>query len=122
MGTAVGAFAQSEAKRVITGTVVALEQGDAIPGVSVTFDETESRDRVLCIAPETDGVLLELSKRFADGWLGCSPEAIALTTDKLALFEHWRKHGVRTPATSDREPTRCEAFPVVWKPRDGCCR
>lgn len=92
----------------------------AIPGMSVTFDEDAPRDRVLCIAPETDGVLLELSKRFADGWLGCSPEAIALTTDKLALFEHWRKHGVRTPATSDREPTPCEAFPVVWKPRDGC--
>lgn len=92
----------------------------AIPAVSVTFDEAAPRDRVLCIAPETGGVLLELSKRFAVGWLGCSPEAIALTTDKLALFEHWRMHGVRTPATSDREPTRCEAFPVVWKPRDGC--
>lgn len=92
----------------------------AIPGVSVTFREEDPRDRVLCIAPETDGVLLALSKRLADGWLGCSPEAIALTTDKLALFQHWRKHGVRTPATSDREPTRCEAFPVVWKPRDGC--
>src|SRR5207249_11002747 len=27
--------------------------------------------------------------------------------------------GSRTPATSEREPTACEAFPVVWKPRDG---
>jgi uncharacterized protein YbaA (DUF1428 family) len=40
MGTAVGAFAQSEAKKVITGTVVALEQGDGIPGVSVVVKGT----------------------------------------------------------------------------------
>jgi len=40
MGTAVGAFAQSETKRVITGTVVALEQGDGIPGVSVVVKGT----------------------------------------------------------------------------------
>jgi predicted ATP-grasp superfamily ATP-dependent carboligase len=92
----------------------------AIPDCSVTFDEAAERDMVIAIAPETDGVLLQLSERFADGWLGCSPEAIALTTDKLALANHWRANGVRTPATTDRDPTPCEAFPVVWKPRDGC--
>src|SRR5262249_32207778 len=42
-----------------------------------------------------------------------------LSADKLALASHWRERGVRTPATTDREPTACEAFPVVWKPRDG---
>ena len=92
----------------------------AIPGTSVTFDENAPRDRALIIAPETGGVLLQLAERFADGWLGCTPEAIALATDKLAMFQHWREHGVRTPATTDREPTRCEALPVIWKPRDGC--
>ena len=92
----------------------------AIPGTSVTFDENAPRDHALIIAPETGGVLLQLAERFADGWLGCTTEAIALATDKLALFQFWREHGVRTPATTDREPTRCEAFPVIWKPRDGC--
>ncbi|MCE9568079.1 MAG: ATP-grasp domain-containing protein [Planctomycetes bacterium] len=51
--------------------------------------------------------------------LGPSFHAIQLTSDKLALSQHWREHGVRTPATTDREPTRCEVFPVVWKPQDG---
>ena len=31
------------------------------------------------------------------------------------MFQHWREHGVRTPATTDREPTRCEALPVIWE-------
>jgi len=51
--------------------------------------------------------------------LGPSLDAIKLTSDKLALSQHWREHGVRTPATTDREPTRCDVFPVVWKPQDG---
>ena len=42
-----------------------------------------------------------------------------LTSDKLALADRWRAHGVPTPATTARAPTACEAFPVVWKPRDG---
>lgn len=56
----------------------------------------------------------------SDRPLGCTPDAIRLTADKLALANHWRTHGVPTPATTDRDPTPCEAFPVVWKPRDGC--
>ncbi|QJW99895.1 ATP-grasp domain-containing protein [Frigoriglobus tundricola] len=107
-----------------------------VPGVEVvTLDRFEGADpgheirRVaercdwaLVIAPETDGQMDR------DCWavrasgcrlLGSSPGAIRATTDKLALAERWRGHGVRTPATTEREPTVCEAFPVVWKPRDG---
>jgi predicted ATP-grasp superfamily ATP-dependent carboligase len=51
--------------------------------------------------------------------LGPASEVVRLAADKLALAEHWRERGVPTPATTDREPTACEAFPVVWKPRDG---
>jgi tyramine---L-glutamate ligase len=91
-----------------------------IPDCDVTFDEREPHDLAIVIAPETDGVLLEVTNRFAQRLLGCSPEAVALTSDKLALATHWRERGVRTPATTDRDPTPCEAFPVVWKPRDGC--
>jgi predicted ATP-grasp superfamily ATP-dependent carboligase len=51
--------------------------------------------------------------------LGPSSDAIQLTSNKLRLSEHWREHGVPTPASTDREPTGCEPFPVVWKPIDG---
>jgi predicted ATP-grasp superfamily ATP-dependent carboligase len=44
---------------------------------------------------------------------------VKLTSDKLALADHWREYGVPTPATTEREPTACAAFPFVWKPRDG---
>lgn len=93
-----------------------------IPDCEVTFDDAKSDacDAGIVIAPETDGVLLSLVKRFSKNLVGCSPEAIALTADKLSLAEHWRANRVRTPATTDREPTPCELFPVVWKPRDGC--
>ena len=88
-----------------------------LPGVEVVFTE---HDLAVVIAPETDGVLLELANRFAATILGPTPAAIALTSDKLALCTHWRECGIPTPAATDREPTPCEAFPVVWKPRDGC--
>jgi predicted ATP-grasp superfamily ATP-dependent carboligase len=76
----------------------------------------------LVIAPEFDSNLVDRCRWVeADEGrlLGPSLEAIGLTSDKLALAEHWRAQGVPTPATSDREPTACEEFPVVWKPRDG---
>ena len=76
----------------------------------------------LIIAPETDGVLANFALAAVvteRAWLGSSVEAIQLASDKLALAQHWRAHGVRTPATSDRGSTACDAFPVVWKPRDG---
>jgi predicted ATP-grasp superfamily ATP-dependent carboligase len=78
-------------------------------------------DVCLVIAPECDDTLLRLRKLvpLRCEFLGSSVEAIALTSDKLALAEHWRKCGIPTPATSDRQPTACEAFPLVWKPRDG---
>jgi tyramine---L-glutamate ligase len=52
--------------------------------------------------------------------LGPDLTAIQLTTSKSMLAQHWRERGVPTPATTYREPTACEAFPVVWKPEDGC--
>src|SRR5205814_1267149 len=107
-----------------------------IPGVEVELwqDSTEEDhehaiwqvaercDRSVIIAPELGG---ELERCCWSIWtsagrlLGPAPEAVRLTSDKLALADHWRAHGVPTPATTDREPTACEDFPVVWKPRDG---
>lgn len=76
----------------------------------------------LVIAPETDAELLRFTSRVPGGGanlLGPTVEAVRLTSDKLALAEYWREHDVPAPATTDRAPTPCEAFPVVWKPRDG---
>jgi tyramine---L-glutamate ligase len=91
----------------------ALIPDRAIPGES---------DWHLIIAPEFENTLLDLTERSVEAGnqiLGSSAEAIRLTSDKLSLAEHWREQGIPTPATSEREPTACELFPVVWKPRDG---
>jgi predicted ATP-grasp superfamily ATP-dependent carboligase len=79
-------------------------------------------DWSMVIAPEIDGILSESVEFLLENncpVLAPSNDAIALTSNKLQLANHWREHGVRTPATSDREPSECEAFPLVWKPRDG---
>jgi predicted ATP-grasp superfamily ATP-dependent carboligase len=79
-------------------------------------------DWTVLIAPAFDdclGRLAEVVQRVGGCLLGPTIETIRLVSDKFALFKHWREHGVPTPATSDREPTGCEAFPVVWKPRAG---
>src|SRR5262249_2385474 len=78
-------------------------------------------DWTLVIAPETDETLLHDARTVESHgrFLGPSRRAIELTSDKLALAAHWRTHEGSTPATTDREPTACEAFPVVWKPQDG---
>jgi predicted ATP-grasp superfamily ATP-dependent carboligase len=80
-------------------------------------------DWSLVVAPEFDGILTTRSRWVRDAGgrlLGPDVAAVELTSDKFALHDHWRAHGVPTPATTDRTPTPCEAFPVVWKPRDGC--
>jgi hypothetical protein len=79
----------------------------------------------LVIAPETDGVLERLTREvIAVGGrlLGPDPDAIALTSDKLRLADHWHRHGIRTPQTvaiEDLAPTVPPLFPIVLKPRDG---
>lgn len=87
------------------------------------FDElVEDSDWALVIAPESDELLA--SRACAVEWsgnrlLGPSRTAIERTADKFSLAEHWRACGVPTPATTERAPTECESFPVVWKPVDG---
>ena len=98
-----------------------------VAGVSVSVypDDTVRNEPgwwQLLIAPEFNGILVQLVEGVAVSGrplLGPSVEATRLTSDKLRLAAHWRAHDIPTPATTDREPTACEAFPVVWKPRDG---
>jgi predicted ATP-grasp superfamily ATP-dependent carboligase len=102
--------------------------GVEVVGLEATMDDealalfARTADWSLVIAPELDGELLRLAglvEECGGRLLGPCIEAIRLTSDKLALANHWREHGIPTPATTDRAPTTCEAFPVVLKPRDG---
>jgi len=93
-----------------------------IPAVEVLVCADKTADWSLVIAPESDGILFQTARQMFDRrsqLLGSSLATIQLCTDKLALSHHWREHSIPTPATTDREPTRCEVFPVVWKPQDG---
>lgn len=91
-----------------------------IAGIEVVFDGES--DAQIVIAPEFDDIHLAHTREVeASGGnlIGPNSFAVELTSDKLRLAEHWRENGVPTPATSGREPTVCEVFPIVWKPRDG---
>ena len=86
------------------------------------FRELAKRaDWTLVVAPETGGELEHLAREVLKAGgklLGPSPDAIALTTDKLHLSRHWTKHRVPQifTAPADDRPT---VYPAVLKPRDG---
>ncbi|HEV3384655.1 MAG TPA: ATP-grasp domain-containing protein, partial [Gemmata sp.] len=107
----------------IPGTEVFAFRDDEAPVEQPFFAEKcKGSDWTILVAPAFDNCLYNLAEtcRQAGGrLLGPSLEAIRLTSDKLLLFNHWRRHNVPTPATTEREPTGCEAFPLVWKPCDG---
>lgn len=97
---------------------------DEVPDAqhAARFRELAKRaDWTFVVAPETGGELEHLAREVLKAGgklLGPSPDAIALTTDKLHLSRHWTKHRVpqifTTPA--DDRPT---VYPAVLKPRDG---
>jgi predicted ATP-grasp superfamily ATP-dependent carboligase len=61
-----------------------------------------AEDYALVVAPEFDGILEARCRAAVDSGsvlLGPSPEAVALTADKLLLARHFQRHGVRTPET-----------------------
>jgi predicted ATP-grasp superfamily ATP-dependent carboligase len=79
-------------------------------------------DAVLVIAPEFDDHLLRRSERVLElgrPLLGCSPDAVRLAGDKLALARRWRTQGVPTPATEPATLTPAARYPAVLKPRHG---
>jgi predicted ATP-grasp superfamily ATP-dependent carboligase len=93
------------------------------PVDTYTFsDAANNADWSLVIAPEAEATLSGLAEEVwptSSRFLGPSLDAIKLTSNKLALAEHWYDRDVPTPATWEREPSPREAFPVVWKPQDG---
>jgi tyramine---L-glutamate ligase len=75
---------------------------------------------VVLIAPEIEDELIFLCDNTDDTGvfrLGCSLEAIELTSDKLKLAEHWLLNFIPTPITQEADPTL--RFPAVVKRIDG---
>lgn len=107
----------------ITGMEVFTFPDNAAPVDPYTFsDAANAADWTLVIAPESDNILAALAEEVwptSSRFLGPSANAIKLTSNKLALADHWYNHDIQTPSTSEHEPGRREAFPVVWKPLDG---
>jgi tyramine---L-glutamate ligase len=57
-------------------------------------------DAVLVIAPETDGILLkfaQLTQDLGKVWLGCSLDAIEVTSNKLKTYEFLKAHDIPVP-------------------------
>lgn len=79
----------------------------------------------LVIAPEFNDILARRClwvEKSGGRLLGPSSEAVRLTADKLALANHWKKHGIPTPATIEYgawPPSPQLWFPLVCKPRFG---
>jgi hypothetical protein len=79
-------------------------------------------DWFVVIAPEIDGLLarhVEFLEAHGGRVLGCSAAAVRLSSDKLALANHWHRLGVRTPATMPATEWPAGRFPCVLKPIDG---
>jgi tyramine---L-glutamate ligase len=85
-------------------------------------------DAALIIAPETGGILADLSARvLAAGvaLLGSAPQGIRLAGDKWECHSRWQATGVPTPATRLARPesassVACEiGYPIIAKPVDG---
>jgi len=101
------------------------ERADSLPEHDRLFDLLVSEaDRVLLVAPETDGLLLRLTRRaeLLDAeLLGPSSEWIALVADKLRLKLHLAEHGVAVPPGIVRRLPIDDAlpfdYPCIAKPR-----
>lgn len=102
------------------GTVIWVREGAEEPAFHAAV---AAADLALVIAPEFDRLLETRCRWAADAGcrlLGPTPEAVALTADKLALARHLQARGVPTPATVSAR-TGPPPFPQPWviKPRFG---
>lgn len=97
-----------------------------VPDTSIAPAEWLSRvapdfDAVWVIAPETAGILADLSAAVGtERWIGCSPDAIRLTGSKTATRERLAAHGIPTPvAWAPGRPPAAHGGRWVIKPDDG---
>ncbi len=92
----------------------------------VLAEQAPKHDRVLLIAPETDGTLLRLTRRLEEDGVatfGPKAETVAICSDKIETARRLSAKGVPTiptqiMTTSPRDVPD-SAFPAVVKPRDG---
>ncbi len=84
-----------------------------------------SKDAVLIMAPESDGILAHRIKQLNETGaenLNCSAEAITLAGDKYQTFLYLNSMDIPTPATmllGNFLKARQLTFPLVLKPRNG---
>jgi predicted ATP-grasp superfamily ATP-dependent carboligase len=87
------------------------------------IDACRQADAALVIAPEFDNLLLERSQWILEAGarsLGCSPDGIKLTGDKLQLCRQLHSKAVPTPPCASWHESRLPfSFPLVLKPRFG---
>ncbi len=97
-------------------TVVRIGPGQSITDLSAVADHTA------LIAPETGGVLADLARSIPNS-LGCDPDSIELSADKLRLADHLIARGIPTPIGLKVRPSdglpRDFPYPAVLKPIDG---
>jgi tyramine---L-glutamate ligase len=93
---------------------------------SRVLDLAREADLTVLIAPETTGILADLTRRIQETGarlLGSGAEAIAMAGDKAALAEYLSARGIETPPCRLVRP--CEGlpreadYPAVLKPIDG---
>ncbi len=93
---------------------------------SIVREQSARADWSLIVAPESGGLLEERARWIVESGgrsLGSSPAAIALTSDKLRLADHFRSRGIPHPATFALPPDGSIpvglTFPAILKPLDG---
>lgn len=111
-----GPFPLAEVEATTVTTVADAERAFA--------DNSRRCDRTVVIAPELDGQLARQSQRVVDSggrWVGSSPAALSLASDKLLTYEHLRNRGLPVVPTwtFDKPGLSRESEQVVWKRRDG---
>lgn len=110
-------------RRAPRAEYVRVLEGEELAGLARLAAEA---DFTIVVAPETGGILHEraqIVERAGGRWLGSSPEAIALTADKLRLGRHLAARGIATPPAHGFSPAKGlpadATFPAVVKPVDG---
>ena len=80
-------------------------------------------DALLIIAPESENVLADLCKKYAQRdflLLNCTLDSITLTSDKLKMYTYLQTHNIpQIPSFSLEEISSIKGDQVLIKPRDG---
>ncbi|AFJ02918.1 putative ATP-utilizing enzyme (ATP-grasp superfamily) [Methylophaga frappieri] len=99
--------------------------GDLTEFPALLAAQLEQAEATLIIAPETNHILYDMARIVTDStsqWLGCTPEAIFICTDKMLCAEHLERAGITTitgQLAIDWLAQPAFSGPFICKPRDG---